>query len=136
MDEISKYEPQPLISPLVSEEKSNNDSGIVLFLSSNLLGTNKRKLGEKLMHQFLYSLTEMPPRIRSIILINEAVKLAFKGSNVLEPLQLLCDAKVNILICQQSVKCYGDSSLIAVGTTASMYIMVSQLLSAEKVISM
>ncbi|MDX9702928.1 MAG: hypothetical protein RBU23_07785 [Candidatus Auribacterota bacterium] len=136
MDEISKYDPQPLISPLLSEGKNNDESGIVLLLSSNMLGANKRRLGEKLMHQFLFSLTEMPPRIRSIILINEAVKLAFKGSSVLEPLQLLSDSKINILICQQSVKCHGDLSAIAVGTTASMYIMVNQLLSAEKVISM
>ncbi len=136
MDEISKYDPQSLIAPILSGENNKEDANVVLLLSSCLIGANKRRLGEQLMHSFLYSLTEMPPNIHSIILINEAVKLAFNGSSVIEPLQLLSDAKINILLCQKSVYCYGSPSSIAVGITASMYIMVSQLLSAGKVISL
>lgn len=136
MDDLSKYEPQPLVSPILSDD-DDDEAGVVLLLSSTSIGANKKKhLGKRLMHHFLFSLTEIPPRIRSIILVNEAVTLACKGSNVLEPLQVLNEAKINIIICQKSIRCYGGSCELAVGTTASMYMIVNLLVSADKVISM
>jgi len=84
---------------------------------------------------FLYSLTEMPPRVRSIILLNSAVKLALKKSKVLEPLRLLYDNKVSILLCEESVHHYSSSSEVAAGRTVNMYTISNILISSSHVIS-
>jgi intracellular sulfur oxidation DsrE/DsrF family protein len=124
------------ISPLLSRQTDDDpQQDILLLITSETIGNMKPVLGRKLMNSFLYSLTEMPPRIRSIIFINGGVKLAFKNAKSRESLSVLHDAKVGIIICEESLHYYGDMSNLALGRCVSMYTIADMLLSAQKVIS-
>lgn len=125
------------IAPLLIQSKVQDPQpDILLFITSETIGSGNPAFGKKLMNSFLYSLTEMPPRLRSIILINSGVKLAFKSSKTLEPLTVLNDAKVGIIICEESVHQYGSMAMLCLGRTVSMYTIADMLLTAERVITL
>ncbi|RJP60580.1 MAG: hypothetical protein C4541_03725 [Candidatus Auribacter fodinae] len=133
--EIDKeLERQVLLAP-VWNQKDDQHPDIILLITSDTLGKESPELGKRLMYSFLYSLTEMPPRVRSIILINSAVKLALKKSKVLEPLLLLYENKVGILICEESVHYYSSVGEVAAGRTVNMYTIANILISSSHVLS-
>ncbi len=134
--EINKdLERETLLSPLLSKF-NENELQILLLLTSDTIGNDNPSLGKKLMHSFLYSLTEMPPRIHHIILINGAVQLVMKGSKAIESLSVLNDAKVGIIVCEESMHHYGNLSLLEIGRPVSMYTITNMLLTAERVITL
>ncbi|MCD6460550.1 hypothetical protein J7L67_07795 [bacterium] len=128
-----EFENKPNISPIGETDK--NTPTITLVISSDTIGVDDKHFGRQLLNSFLFSLTEIPPKINSIILFNRAVKLAFKNSPVLEPLKLLYESSIDVIICKESLKNHGGKELLAIGKEASMYHIVNMLISAEKIIS-
>jgi|GEM_PF-2880059 len=134
--EINKdLERETLLSPIFSELNENAPQ-ILLMLTADTLGSENTELGKKLMHSFLFSITEMPPRIHNIILVNGAVKLAMKGSKAIEPLNVISDSKVGIIVCEESLHYYGNISMLEIGRPVSMYTIADMLLTAERVITL
>lgn len=121
-------------SPLFATE-SDKSSDITLLISSQSIGTGDETLGKRLMYSFLYSLTEMPPRIKSIILLNEGVKLAFMGAKTIEPLSVLLDAHVAVFVCEESIHHYGASLKLTVGRAVNMYTITNMIITAQRVIT-
>jgi len=127
-------DPKAFLDPVFTEDKDGQEN-ILLLIDSEIIGDSNREFGKRLMYSFLYSLTEMPPRIDSIILLNGGVKLAFDKSKTIEPLSVLNDAKVRIIVCEKSLNHYGSQSLLKIGRSVSIYTISNMLLSAEKVIT-
>ena len=122
------------LDPVFTENRDKQEN-ILLLIDSDKIGDSDSEFGKKLMYSFLYSLTEMPPRIDSIILLNGGVNLVFDGSKTIEPLSVLNEAKVRIIVCEESLNYYGHRSMLKLGRPVSMYTISSLLLSAEKVIT-
>jgi selenium metabolism protein YedF len=109
-------------------------SGDVVFITTDVLGTGERQLGEILMKAFLNTLWDASPKPAKIMFLNAAVRLTTEGSEVLDSLKLLQEAGVQIFSCGTCLEYYGLTDKLKIGQATNMYDTVDSLLSAGKVI--
>ena len=70
-----------------------------MFIDSDSMGRGSEELGKVLMRSFLQTLEQSDVQPKKIILINNGVRLACRGSEVLEDLQELSAKGSEILAC-------------------------------------
>ena len=116
---------------------SSTPSGpLVLTIPSNTMGRGDDELGGILIRGFFHALGEVEPLPDTIIFFNSGVHLVAEGSPVLEDLQRLCEAGVEILACGTCLGHYELKDRIAVGEVSNMYTIAETLLGAEKAINL
>lgn len=112
-------------------------SGIVLFISSDILGRGENiELGNLLMHSFLNTLGALNSKPENIIFINNGVKLVTEDSLVLGELKQLESQGTEILACGTCLSRFNLTDKVAVGQVSNMYTLADTLLKAKKVISL
>lgn len=106
----------------------------VLVLSDRI-GRGDDELGRVLIRSFFYSLarTQEPPV--SVMLMNEGVRLACAGSEVLEDMRLLAEAGVTIKACGTCLDFLGLADLLEVGSVGTMPDSVAALMGADDVVT-
>lgn len=109
-------------------------SNTVFFISSDVMGSGDRDLGEILMKGFIYALTEYEPYPKAILLVNSGVNLAIEGSQSLANLKLLADYGTEILSCGTCLDFYGIKPLLGVGEVTNMYSIVEYLSEANNTV--
>lgn len=109
-------------------------SGIVAFITTDVLGRGDDELGAKLMVNFLSTLPELDSDLWRIVLVNGGVKLACEGSPCLEKLEALAARGVTILVCGTCLDFFGLLEKKRVGDTTNMLDVVTSLQIAGKVI--
>ena len=107
---------------------------IMVFITSEFFGSGDDVLGGKLMANFLTTLPEMGPDLWRVVMVNGGVKLAVQGSPVLEKLQALETAGVEIFACGACLEHFGLIERRAVGQTTNMLDIVTGMQLAAKVI--
>jgi selenium metabolism protein YedF len=111
-------------------------SDTVVFAGSDIVGRGEdRQLGSLLMQKYLHTLSGHRIKPKSILLMNDGVKMVAKDSPVLEELRLLTGQGIEILACGTCLERFGLTDKIAVGTVSNMYDITDALLKASKVIS-
>lgn len=114
-----------------SEKCNTNDlkdnGNIVIVITSDTLGHGDDVLGRTLMKSYIYSLTEVEEKPKTIIFINAGVKLTTEGSDVLESLNVLEQHGVEILSCGTCLNFYNLSDKLKVGTVSNMYTIVEKM---------
>ncbi len=70
-----------------------------------------------------------------LVFVNSGVKLAVKGSPVLETLQKMEEEQASILVCGTCLEFFGLTSDKKAGQTTNMLDIVSSMSHADKVIS-
>jgi len=113
---------------------SPRQSGDVVFITTDVLGTGDRQLGEILMKAFLNTLWDAEPKPAKLLFLNDAVRLTTEGSEVLDSLRLLEEAGVEIFSCGTCLEYYELKDKLKVGSVTNMYDTVDSLLSASKII--
>lgn len=108
----------------------------VVIINSDKMGQGDEKLGARLMGNFLKTLLDAEKKPQMLVLYNSGVKLAAKGSPVLETLQSLENLEVEIICCGTCVNFYGLTDLIQAGRVSNMQEIVEVLTEAEKVITL
>ena len=108
---------------------------IVFLIASDQVGRGNEELGKTLMRSFLHTLTETAPKPETVIFINSGVKLVIEGSPVLESLDKLEKAGVNLLVCGTCLNYFELRDKLKQGKVSNMYEIVEQMLGAEKVIA-
>ncbi len=103
-------------------------SGAVVALTSDRMGRGDDALGAILMRSFVYTLTQVEPRPRAVVLYNTGVRLAVTGSPVLEDLQRLAAQGVELLVCGTCLGHLGLKEQLAVGVVSNMYTIAETLL--------
>ncbi len=106
----------------------------MVFITSEFFGAGDDVLGGKLMANFLSTLPEMGPDLWRIVMVNGGVKLAVQDSPVLEKLQNLEAAGVEIFACGACLEHFGLMGRMAVGQTTNMLDIVTGMQLAAKVI--
>jgi selenium metabolism protein YedF len=114
-----------------AEEKQSGD---VVLITGTQLGTGDEGFGERLMISFINTLGEAASRPARLIFANSGVRLTTEGSAVLETLQRLEQAGVQILSCGTCLEFYHLAEKLRVGIVTNSYEVVDSLLSAGKVI--
>lgn len=116
-----------------AEQKYKSGAGVLLF-ASDRLGSGDEDLGRLLITTFIDTLAEADPRPYKMIFINGGVLLTTEGSRVLDTLQQLEKAGVQISSCGTCLSHYHLKDKLKVGTITNMYDIATSLLTSEKVV--
>ncbi len=109
-------------------------SADIVLITSDRFGTGDKRLGEILMRAFLNTLWDTEPKPAQIISINDGVRLTTESSEVLDTLNLLEQAGVQILSCGTCLEYYNLKDSLKSGQATNMKATVSSLLASGKVI--
>lgn len=129
--------PEEYYLDLPKMEGLEEGANIVLLVRGQSLGDtggDQGDLGGRLLAMLLTSLCEMPPVVKAIVLVNEAVKLAAAESAVLNALETIEKQGTEILCCSTSCNFFKIEPLV--GVRSSMFQMTEALLAAGKVITL
>jgi selenium metabolism protein YedF len=106
----------------------------VVILSDNHMGRGDDVLGNVLIRAFIHTLAQLKPLPATIICYNAGVKLAVKESPVLDDLQQLAQAGVDILICGTCVNYFGLGEQVAAGRISNMYDIAETMAGAARLV--
>ena len=106
-----------------------------IIINSKTLGRGSEELGERLMGSFLRKLCILESKPDAIIFYNSGVSLLAKGSSVLDALDKLFNAGVDIMACGTCVAYYKLNDKLVVGRMSNMQEIASILLDSESVIT-
>jgi selenium metabolism protein YedF len=109
---------------------------LVLVVSSDIMGRGEHELGSILIRGFFHTLGEVQPQPQWIILFNTGVRLACKGSPVLDDLRALEAEGIEILACGTCLNYLELTEELAVGQVSNMYDIAETMLGAAKVVNL
>jgi len=116
------------------KEKSDHEK-ILVMISSRNMGKGDDELGQKLMVNFIKTLKEMGSDLWRIVMVNDGVKFAVKGSGILDELAALQSSGVSILVCGACLTHFNLLEDKKVGETTNMLDVVTSMQLADKVIN-
>ena len=108
---------------------------IMVMVTTDRMGTGDAVLGEKLMRNFIGTLKEMGPDLWRLVMVNNGVRLAVEGSDVLPALRDLESDGLEILVCGTCLDHYGLLDQKRVGETTNMLDIVTAMQLADQVIN-
>ncbi len=110
------------------DDKPAGKTGDAVYLiTRDTLGHGSDELGAILMKSFLYTLGEVEPLPRAILLINSGVKLAVEGSPVVQYLASFAENGVKVLSCGTCLDYFRLKDSLATGGVTNMYTILSEL---------
>jgi len=107
-----------------------------VIINSDGLGKGDEELGKKLMGNFLRKIWASNKKPDAIIFYNAGVMLLAEGSPVLDVVESLNKAGVDLLACGTCVGVFDLEDKIRVGRISNMQEIVRTLMNAESVITM
>ncbi len=106
----------------------------VLLITSDEFGSGDEALGQLLIASFINAIPEATVKPAKMLFINRGVMLTTEGSRVLDTLQKLEQAGVQIFSCGTCLNHYQLKEKLKVGQITNMYDTVNTLMTAEKVV--
>lgn len=108
--------------------------GMVVVLSSNLMGQGDEALGKALMKGFVYALSQQDILPETVVMYNSGAFLSSEGSDNLEDLKELEAQGVEILTCGACVNHYGLEDKLKVGSVTNMYEIAERMTAAKHLV--
>jgi len=121
-------------SPTVDKAETSLKK-IMVMASTDRMGTGDDELGKKLMANFIKTLNEMGSELWRLVLVNNGVKLAIAGSEVLPTLIELENSGICILVCGTCLNHFNLLDQKKVGETTNMLDIVTAMQLADQVIT-
>lgn len=115
--------------------KESEEQKIMVMCATDQLGFGDDELGSKLMISFIKTLKEMGPELWRLVLVNNGVKMAVEGSEVLPVLQEYAKEGLQILVCGTCLTYFNLLEEKKVGETTNMLDIVTAMQLADKVIN-
>jgi selenium metabolism protein YedF len=106
-----------------------------IVIHSDTMGRGDDGLGNRLIQAFLRKLQVMESKPDTIILYNSAVVLAAEGSPILDALQELDRAGVEILSCGTCVQFFKLEDKIVAGSVSNMMEIATTLMESDRVVT-
>jgi selenium metabolism protein YedF len=128
--------PQPSAQPDARALPEADLKKILVMCSTDRIGFGDDALGLKLMVNFLRTLKEMGPELWRLVLVNNGVKLAIEGSEVLGDLKAYETAGLKILVCGTCLNHFNLLEKKMVGETTNMLDVVTAMQLADKVVNL
>ena len=107
----------------------------VIVINSDKMGQGNDELGIRLMTNFLSKLIDAENKPQLLVLYNSGVKLAVKGSLVLESLHSLENLGVKIICCGTCVNFYGLADQVEAGRVTNMPEIVKVLTESKATVT-
>jgi selenium metabolism protein YedF len=117
-----------------ADTSSTKKSPHIVYISSNCMGSGSDELGEVLMRNFIFTLSEVTPLPHKILFVNSGVKLTCSGSQVLEALQKLEQQGVQIFSCGLCLEFFDLKEQLKVGAISNMLETIEAMTEADKII--
>jgi len=133
-DETIQLELTPGENPVTSGSAAGNTGPTIIFIGSDQMGHGDAKLGQILMKNFIFTLTESDTTPAAIYCVNSGIKLTISGSDVIEPLVELANRGVDIASCGLCLEFFGAKDALAVGRISNMLELVNALQGAGNII--
>ena len=111
------------------------ETTIVIYITSEFLGTGDDELGTVLMKAYFETLNHFATDISHIILVHSAVKLAVEGSPVLSYLQDLQEMDIEVLVCGTCLQFFDIRDSLRAGTISNMFSILDIQAKAAKVLT-
>ena len=108
---------------------------IMVMITTDRMGYGDDTLGAKLMTNFVHTLREMGADLWRLVLVNNGVRLAVQGADVLSALQDLESEGLQILVCGTCLDHYGLLDQKRVGETTNMLDIVTAMQLSDQVIN-
>jgi len=106
-----------------------------IVINSEFLGRGDDDLGRQIMGSFLRKLSIEENKPKKIIFCNSGVKLLAKGSSVLDGIDLLKKAGIDMMACGTCVNYYKLEDKIESGLISDMRSIISTLMNSDDVIT-
>ncbi len=126
-------EQKQALSPIPSHT-GDSPQKILVLVTSNRMGREDDKLGEKLMISYLKTINEMEDDLWQLIFVNSGVKLTTTSSPVLKELQGYEKDGVIILACGTCLEHFKLTESKKVGAATNMLDIVTATQLADKVV--
>ncbi len=107
----------------------------VLVAKSACMGIGDDELGAKLIKAFFLKLVASETKPDTIVFYNTGVKLVCEGSEVLDSLELLAQAGVDLPACGTCLAHFHLTDKLKVGRRSNMQEIVGLLTKAEQVVT-
>lgn len=115
---------------------SSEKKTTTILISNRMMGSGNAELGEKLMLNFIKTLSEMKESLWRLIFVNEGVKLTVRGAETLPVLQALESEGISILVCGTCLEFFDLLDHKMTGETTNMLDIITSLQVSEKVINL
>lgn len=109
--------------------------GKSIIIGNETLGRGDDELGAKLIGSFLRTLAAAELKPEAIIFYNSGVRLVAVGSPVLDALEALDRAGVDLAVCGTCLAHYGLQDRVAVGRESNMQEIVSTMLGPRETVT-
>lgn len=126
--------PEAAVKKAAPAAETLTSGGVAVFIATDKLGEGEERLGAILMKAFLNTLHDSEPKPRTIMFINNGVRITTEGSEMLDSLEALVQDGVQIISCGTCLNYYGIVDKLKVGIIGNMYDIVNVMLEADKVI--
>lgn len=120
----------------IEPENDSETKDLVLVVGTDKLGQGDDKLGYVLMKSYMFALSESNNKPQTILFLNNGVKLATEGSEVIESLKGLEAGGTEIMSCGTCLDYYGLKSKLIVGSVTNMYTIVAKMNDASNTIKL
>ena len=120
--------------------------GFVIAIGSDSMGSGSEdhsskdrssgELGKTLMKSFIYSLTELEIKPKTLLFFNSGAFLTTEGSSSLEDLKKLANSGVRILTCGACINYYKLPTPTAVGEITNMLEIATIMTEADRLVSL
>ena len=107
----------------------------VIVINSDKMGNGHDELGGRLIVKFIHQLAGLPTRPDGIVFYNTGVRLLAPDSVVLDRLQELEHAGIELLACGTCVEHFGLVGRTEAGRVTDMREIAATLTSAERVVT-
>jgi selenium metabolism protein YedF len=121
---------------LSTEPKTGDAKKIMVVCATDRMGFGDDDLGIKLMINFLRTLVELGTELWRLVFVNNGVKLAIDGSEVLDDLKKYEKEGLKIMVCGTCMNHFHLLERKQVGETTNMLDIVTAMQLADKVISL
>ncbi|WP_160688142.1 sulfurtransferase-like selenium metabolism protein YedF [Clostridium sp. C2-6-12] len=118
------------------EENKNSLGAWTVFIGKEIIGAGNEELGKSLMKMYFYTISEGEELPKSILFMNDGVKVPTLNEQAIEHLKDLENKGVEILVCGACLNFYGLEEKLKVGKVSNMYDITNQMKEAAKVITL
>ena len=107
-----------------------------VFIGKEIIGSGNEELGKSLMKMYFYTISEGENLPKSILFMNDGVKVPTLNEQAIEHLKELEEKGVEILVCGACLNFYELEEKLKVGKVSNMYEITDRMKEASKVITL
>lgn len=118
------------------EDNKNQTGTWSIFVGKEIIGAGNEELGKSLMKMFFYTIAEGSDLPKSILFMNDGVKVPTLNEQAIEHLKDLEAKGVEILTCGACLNFYKLENELKAGKVSNMYDITNAMKEASKVITL